>query len=181
MKHVAGERLRRFGPYHPGVVLAAAAIAALVTAAIVMLLFEGELEWFLLYYFVPIGVPFVAFLFDRAERRATLMRGQWLVDVPLVALALTRAVVPVPLISGHALFLAYAMLTTRSRVARWTAAAILLQVAYIKIVLWHDPTVFGGALLGAAAAWAFGRLAHVLDPSGPGRDAGSHPGVDEKA
>ncbi len=145
--------------YHPITVSAAALIAALAVAGLVKIVFDGELEWFLLYYFVPIGVPFVAFLFDRAERRALLTRAQWLVDGPLVALALTRAVFPVPFISGHALFLAYAVLTTRSWVGRLTAAVILIQVAYIKIALWHDPTVFGGALLGVATAWVFGRLA----------------------
>ncbi len=180
MKHVS-RRVRRIKLFHPVVVLGTAVLAALAAAAIVTIVLEGELEWFLLYYSVPIGVPFVAFLFDRAERRATLTRGQWLIDVPLVGLALTRAVVPVPLISGHALFLAYALLTTRSRVARWTAAAVLLQVAYVKIVLWHDPTLFGGALLGAAAAWAFGRLASVFDPPASGGVVGSRPGIDEKA
>lgn len=143
--------------FHPATVLGVALLAALAAAALVKAVFDGELEWFLLYYFVPIGVPFVAFLFDRAERRAGLTRAQWLVDGPLVALALTRAVFPVPFISGHALFLAYALLTTRSWVGRLTAAVILLQVAYIKIALWHDPTVFGGALLGAAAAWVYTR------------------------
>ncbi len=159
-----GDALRR-APfmYHPFTVLAAALVAAVAAAGLVTVVFDGDLEWFLLYYFVPIGVPFVAFLFDRAERRALLTRAQWLVDAPLVALALTRAVVPVPLISGHALFLAYAVLTTRSWVGRLTATVILIQVAYIKIALWHDPTVFGGALLGVATAWVFGRCAQARD------------------
>jgi len=143
--------------FHPATVLAMALGAALTAAALTTILFDGEREWFILYYSVPIGVPFVAFLCDRAERWEQQARWQWLIDAPLIALALTRAVVPIPLISGHALFLAYALLTTRTAVARSAAAVILIQVAYLKIVLWQDPTVLGGVLLGTVAALAFQR------------------------
>lgn len=47
----------------------------------------------------------------------------------------------------------------RTAVARSAAAIILIQVAYLKIVLWQDPTVLGGVLLGTVAALAFQRCA----------------------
>lgn len=149
--------------FHPAVVMAVALGAALVAATLTRIVFDGEREGFILYYSVPIGVPFVAFLFDRAERRAHRSWRLWLVDAPVIALSLTRAVVPIPHISGHVLFLAYTLLTARTAVARWTAAAIMIQVAYLKIVLWQDPTVFGGVLLGAVAALAFRRGAEARE------------------
>jgi len=42
-------------------------------------------------------------------------------------------------------------------VARWVAAVILIQVAYLKIVLWQDPTVLGRVLLATVAALAVQR------------------------
>jgi hypothetical protein len=65
-----------------------------------------------------------------------------------------RAILPIPFISGHALFLTYALLTTQTRLARWTAIIILIQVAAIKIFVWHDPTLLGGITVGILAAWA---------------------------
>lgn len=150
-------RVNRARIFHPATVLGAALAAALIVGTIVAMALDGEQEWVLLTYVVPIGVPFVAFLFDRAEQRGTLSVRQWVVDVPVIVVALVRAAYPVPFISGHALFLAYALLTTRSWVGRLTAAVILIQVAYIKIVLWHDPTLFGGVIAGVLAATLFTR------------------------
>ena len=60
----------------------------------------------------------------------------------------------VPYVSGHALFLTYCALTSRSRVARLTAAAVMLQVIYLKYVVWHDwVSSTGGIVLGVAAAF----------------------------
>lgn len=138
--------------FHPVTVLFAAIVAAAIFALFVYLIFEGEMRQFLLVYFVPIGVPFVCFLFDRAERRASISRAEWLIDVAVLIPALIRAFVLIPIISGHALFLSYALLTSRSGVARVTAVLILLQVAYIKIFVWQDATLFGGVLVGCVAA-----------------------------
>ncbi len=138
--------------FHPVTVLIAALVAAAIFALLVSLLFEGETRQFLLYYFAPIGVPFVCFLFARAERRASISRAAWLIDVAVLIPALIRAFVLIPIISGHALFLSYALLTSRSGVARVTAVLILLQVAYIKIIVWHDATLFGGIIVGCVAA-----------------------------
>jgi hypothetical protein len=42
-------------------------IATGIFALLIWLAFDGELQFFLLYYFVPITVPFVAYAFDRAQ------------------------------------------------------------------------------------------------------------------
>lgn len=134
--------------FHSAVVLAIALFAAAMFALAITLVFDGDLRWFLLYYFVPIAVPFVAFLFDRVERWQGLPRRIGWIDLPILILALLRSIFPIPLISGHALFLTYALFTTRSAVARITAAIVLLQVIVIKIFYWQDATVFGGIILG---------------------------------
>jgi hypothetical protein len=66
-------------------------------------------------------------------------------------LALSRAVMPIPFISGHALFLTYAIMTLKSQIALWVAIAVLIDVAYTKIAL-RDPTLIGGIAVGLFAA-----------------------------
>lgn len=107
---------------------------------------------FFLIYMVPIGAPFTAYLLDRSANWSIYRMGQWIMEVPLLLLAFTRAFYHVPFISGHALFLSYALLTVRSRVAQTLALLVLLEVVYFKVFAWHDPTIYGGALLGALAA-----------------------------
>ena len=136
-------------------VLVFSMIAAAIFALLVKLLFDGDLRWFLLYYFTPIGIPFVAFLFDRAEQYELASTASWALDLVVLIFALTRAFVRIPLISGHALFLAYCLLTSRSNVARITAVLVLLQVAYLKIFVTHDTALFGGVITGCLAALLF--------------------------
>jgi hypothetical protein len=156
--------------FHPIIVLVTALIAALLFALVANATFQGDLRDLLVYYFAPIGVPFIAYLFDRAERWRDI---RWYIDLPLVVIAFARAVLPVPFISGHALFLTYALVTTQTRVARWTAALVLLQVAYFKLAIWHDWTLFGGIALGllVAALDRYGRSNTLTNstrsPSGP--------------
>lgn len=149
---------RRF-IFQPVMVLIVALIAALIFAFFINLLFDGEPRWFLLYYFTPIGIPFVAFLFDRVERYALASRAAWGIDAVVLGLSLIRSVILIPIISGHALFLSYALLTSQSKIARIAAILVLLQVAYLKIFLWSDPTLIGGVIAGCLAAllyWRFG-------------------------
>jgi hypothetical protein len=138
--------------FHPATVLIVSVTAALIFAGLICLLFEGDLCLFLLYYFVPIGIPFIAFLFDRLEQYKNILLFQWLIDLPVLILSLTRAVVLIPIISGHALFLTYSLLTSQSPIARITALMIALQVIYLKLFIWHDMTLFGGAIIGGLAA-----------------------------
>lgn len=148
-----------------GLALSAAGLFALASA----LFLQGDLRDLLVYYFAPVGVPFVCFLADRLQ-----YPGLPLLDVPVVILALLRAAFPIPLISGHSLFLTYALLTTRTWVARITAVAVLAQVVYLKAFAWHDATIVGGAALGVAAAWAYRTvkrrsLALITQQEGVGR------------
>lgn len=150
--------------FRPLFVLAAALGFAGLFALIVILRYHGLRQHFLLYYFLPVSVPFVAFVFDRAARWRLIQWGQWAIEAPIVLLALSRAFVAVPLVSGHALFLAYALLSSRSWVARLTAALVMLQVAYLKIFIWADPTLIGGIILGMLAALIVSLLSKTRQP-----------------
>lgn len=136
--------------FHPMTVLTVALVAAILFALVSYVSFTGDLRDLLVYYFAPIGVPFIAYLFDRAQRWREV---RWWIDVPVVIVSFLRALLPIPFISGHALFLTYALLTTQTRVARWTAVIVLIQVIAVKIFAWHDPTLLGGIILGILAAW----------------------------
>ena len=144
--------------FHPATMLVISILAAGIFAFVITLFFDGELRWFLLYYHVPIGIPFVAFLFDRAERYVQASRTSWAIDLVVLISALTRAFVRLPLISGHALFLTYCLLTSRSNVARIAAVLVLLQVAYLKIFVTHDTALIGGILSGCLAAFVYQRV-----------------------
>ena len=135
-------------------VLAVSILAAGTFAVFIDLLFDGDLRWFLLYYFVPVGIPFVAFLFDRAEQYGSGSRVSWVIDLAVLVPSLARAFVRVPLVSGHAFFLVYCLLTSRSPIARITAFLVLLQVAYLKIFVTHDTALVGGVIVGCIAALA---------------------------
>jgi hypothetical protein len=135
-------------------VLATSFAGALLFSAAV-LVFGGGRRFFYLYYFMPIGIPFIAFLFDRAERWRETPWAQKGLDAAVLALSLLRMLVAVPLISGHSLFLAYALLSARSWPARATAALVLLEVFLIKVFLWRDATLLGGLVVGVLAALLF--------------------------
>lgn len=147
--------------FHPVTVIAVSLVAAAIFACFVSLLFDGDLRWFLLYYFTPIGIPFVAFLFDRAEEYKSTSTAAWVIDLAVLIPALARAFVRIPLISGHALFLCYCLLTSRSKIARITAFFVLLQVAYLKIFVTHDTALLGGVIAGCLAAFVYRRVKPV--------------------
>jgi hypothetical protein len=147
--------------FHPVTVLVVSIAAAAIFALFVTLVFDGEFRWFLLYYFTPIGIPFVAFLFDRAEQQTQVPKAAWIVDLVVIILALIRAFIRIPLISGHTLFLVYCLLTSRSKIARITAILVLLQVAYLKIFVTHDTALFGGLIAGCLAALIYRRIKSI--------------------
>lgn len=146
---------RRDFIFHPLTVFVVSILAAAIFALFITLLFQGDFRWFLLYYFVPVGIPFVAFLFDRAEGYALASAVSWIVDLAVLIPALARAFVRLPLLSGHALFLVYSLLTSRTKVARLSAALVLLQVAYLKIFVTHDTALIGGIITGCLAAFLY--------------------------
>jgi hypothetical protein len=112
-------------------------------------------------YVVPIVVPFVSFLLDRVEQVRQLRIAGLVVDVVVVGAAMMRVVSYLPLVSGHTLFLTYAMLGPGSRVMRITAAIVMIEVIYLKYFVWHDSisSSIGIALgiIAALVARRFGR------------------------
>jgi hypothetical protein len=104
-------------------------------------------------YVLPIIVPFVAFLFDRARmlRDSSLLQG--ILETLVVGVSILRMLGYIPLISGHALFLSYAIVGPGSRLTRITAALVMLQVIYLKLFVWHDfITPVTGIVLGVLVA-----------------------------
>lgn len=145
--------------FHPLTVLLSSLIGAALFALYGSLKFSGDKLFYHYYYVVPIVVPFVAFLFDRSERFGQFNLVQSAIDALVVLTAMWRVIGNVPFISGHALFLTYALLSARSRVARITAGVVMLQVIYLKYISWHDwITSTGGIVMGTVAAllrWRF--------------------------
>ena len=106
------------------------------------------------FYVVPIIVPFVAFLLARAERIRETSALELVVDIVVVGLSIARVFTDVFPVSGHTLFLTYAIFSSRSPVAVVTASLVMLQVIYLKYFVWHDPvTSTAGILLGALASY----------------------------
>jgi hypothetical protein len=139
--------------FHPAAVVASSLLGACLYALYAALRFPGDRLANQYLYVVPIVVPFVAFLFDRAERLRQSSRLRRVVDALVVGTAMWRAIGDVPFVSGHALFLTYALLSSRSRTAQATAGIVMLEVGYLKYFVWHDwitPTT--GIILGSVAA-----------------------------
>jgi hypothetical protein len=111
------------------------------------------------FYVVPIIVPFVAFLFDRAEHLAQSRVIKHIIDILVVAAAIGRVVANLPFISGHTLFLTYALFCSRSRLVKISAAVVMLQVLYLKYIVWHDwVTSTSGIVFGLLAAYIANRF-----------------------
>ena len=150
---------RRSIIFHPLTVLLFSLMGASLYAFYATLRFPGDKLSGIYFYVVPIVIPFVAFLFDRAERFRQSNHIQLALDVLIVGTAIWRVIGHVPFISGHALFLTYALFSSRSRVAQITAAIVMLQVIYLKYIVWHDwITPTSGIVLGMLAAlirWRF--------------------------
>jgi hypothetical protein len=144
--------------FHPFVAPATSLLATLLFAILIILRYDGETRYYLLYYTVPLTVPFIAYIFDRLKNWNTIQNTQWVMDIFILVVSLMRMFIAVPFISGHALLLTYVFFSTQGLLARVTAALILLEVFYIKIFLWNDFTFFGGALVGMLAALFFCRF-----------------------
>ena len=139
--------------FHPVLVLS--------SAALLMFAYIGFMRWrhpggdlsnnFM--YVLPIIVPFVAFVFDRAEQFSGARSFELILDSAVVVTAIMRAIGDVPFVSGHALFLSYAIARPGRRLTKITAAAVMIQVLYLKFYVWHDLiTPITGTALGLLAA-----------------------------
>jgi hypothetical protein len=138
--------------FHPAFVLVASIASAVAYAAFVRWRIpDGSLFHHYLYV-VPIVVPFTAFVFDRAKEARAAGLAVLMIDALVVATSILRARGFVPFVSGHALFLTYAIIRPGSLVTRITAAMVMLEVIYLKIFLWHDLiTPVGGVLVALIA------------------------------
>lgn len=140
--------------FHPFVGFLAASLFSIGFTLFSLVFFKRQEQYFYLTYIVPIGFPFVGFLFDRINfaigKNFSRFKDYFpnLIDVLIVALGIARTVIRIPLISGHALFLTYALLTVKSWWVRIPTAIVLLEVAYFKILVWHDVTIVGGIIVG---------------------------------
>ena len=151
---------RRF-VFHPFVVLVLSIAGAWLYACWVTWRFGGQNLGNQYLYVVPIIVPFVCFLLDRAERIQQMRIGVVIVDCLVVGTSMMRVIGNVPFVSGHTLFLTYAILSPGSWVTRFTASLVMVEVIYLKYFVWHDPiTSTGGIVLGTVAAL----VAHQLGP-----------------
>jgi len=146
--------------FHPLFVLAS---AALVTFAYV-----GFMRWRIpagdlsnhFMYVLPIIVPCVAFIFDRARDFSETTLLELAIDSAVVVTSFMRMMGVVPLVSGHALFLTYAIARPGSRLTKITAALVMLQVIYLKFLVWHDwLSPITGITLGLLAAFVVRRFA----------------------
>lgn len=159
--------------FHPLTVLLCSVAVATLYAAYMLssLVFRNSMFTVsgTLAYVVPIVVPFVAFLFDRAERWGQTNAFHHVTDLVVVAIAIGRVVAHVPFISGHTIFLTYALLSTHSKVLSITAALVMLHAAYLKYVVWDDfTTSTAGIVLGIIAALLvarWGQKPAVLEPN----------------
>ncbi|HEY5884673.1 MAG TPA: hypothetical protein VIT88_08295 [Pyrinomonadaceae bacterium] len=96
--------------FHPVSVVVVSVVSALLYAAWVTWRFAGGDLTHHYFYVVPVVVPSVAFLFDRAQRIQVTSPFAAATDALIVFISLLRMLSLVPVISGHALFLGYALL-----------------------------------------------------------------------
>jgi hypothetical protein len=146
--------------FHPLVVLASAALAIFGYGGMMRWRFPGGDLSNHFMYVLPIIVPCVAFIFDRARHFSETTLLALTVDSTVVVTSFLRMMGVVPLVSGHALFLTYAIARPGSRLTKITAALVMLQVIYLKFLVWHDwVSPITGITLGLLAAFIVRRLA----------------------
>lgn len=114
-------------------------------------------------YVLPIIVPCVAFIFDRAKHFSNATLVELILDSAVVITSFMRMMGVVPLVSGHALFLAYAIARPGSKLTKITAALVMLQVIFLKFFVWHDwVSPLTGIALGLLSAFIVRRFARPV-------------------
>ena len=75
-----------------------------------------------------------------------------LIDAIIIVTAMWRVIGDVPYISGHAVFLTYAILSGYSYLGRISATIVMIEVVYLKVFIWNDwLSLTSGILLGVIA------------------------------
>jgi hypothetical protein len=145
--------------YHPLAVLVYSGLGIILYVAFMRRRYPGGDLSHNFFYVLPIIVPFVAFVVDRARKSLNAGLIEFAIDIAVVVTAIIRALGGVPLVSGHALFLTYAIARPGTRLTRITAAIVMVQVIYLKLFVWHDLiSPVTGAALGLLAAFIVRRL-----------------------
>jgi hypothetical protein len=150
--------------FHPFVVLLLSIAGALLYAVWVTWRFGGQNLQNQYLYVVPIVVPFLSFLLDRSERFKRASVAGLAIDFLVVGTSMMRVIGHVPYVSGHTLFLSYAIVGPASGVTRITASLVMLEVIYLKYFVWHDPiTSSTGIVLGTIAAMMARRFGRKIE------------------
>ena len=76
----------------------------------ILLYYDGQSRYYRLYYFLPVTIPGVLFVFDRLSRLDQLGTTLPFIDTIITIIALIRAIWPIPFYSGHALFLSFLLI-----------------------------------------------------------------------
>ena len=89
-------------------------------------------------YQLPVFIVFGLFGVDRYRHRSRVARGQWLLDGSVALLSASRTVMWFLPLSGHALFLTYAIGTSTSKMVRAIALLVMIEAVVIKHFWLHD-------------------------------------------
>jgi hypothetical protein len=90
-------------------------------------------------YFVPLMVPFFAFVIERIEHLRKGNLFQHGVDLLVVGLAVGRVLGRnVLYISGHTVLLSYMLVSSRSKIVRIASILVLIQTLFLKYYVWGD-------------------------------------------
>lgn len=90
-------------------------------------------------YFVPLMVPFFAFVVERVQHARKANLFQHGVDLLVVGLAVGRVLGHnVLYISGHTLLLSYMLVSSKSGIVRVASILVLGQTLFLKYYVWGD-------------------------------------------
>lgn len=105
-------------------------------------------------YFVPLMVPFFAFVLERVEHVRKGNFFQHGVDLLVFVLAVGRVTGHnVLYISGHTLLLSYMLVSSQSKIVRIASVIVLAQTLLLKYYVWGDfVTSNVGLVVGCALA-----------------------------
>jgi hypothetical protein len=140
--------------FHPLSVLGLSLGAGALFGLYVFFKTDGFVRSWLIWYIMPVGIVFAAFILDRLKELGHTSIQSLIIDLVVVLLSLARVVTHIPYYSGHALFLIYTLLSAKLRVVKILAMIVLLQVVYLKLVKWNDwVTLIVGAIVGILAGY----------------------------
>ena len=140
--------------FHPLGILGLSLGAGALFALTVICKTDGFVRSWLIWYIMPVGVVFVAFILERLKELGHTSVQCLILDLIVVLLSLARVVTYIPFYSGHAMFLSYTLLSARLRVVKILATVVLLQVVYLKLIKWDDwITLIIGVLVGSLAGY----------------------------